>query len=86
MPLLHTVPSTAVLPMDRHLDTDSIFSLSTLNQKPIDLIQTLESLTAHHLGTAMDPPSQDHSWPVLTTSAPTRSKSSMKLPNEFQSS
>ena len=34
----------------------------------------------------MDPPSQDHSWPVLTTSAPTRSKSSMKLPNEFQSS
>ena len=69
MPLLDTVPSTAVLPMDRHLDTDSIFSLATLHQTPIELIQALDSPTSHHLGTAMDPPSQDHSWPVLTTSA-----------------
>jgi len=44
----------------------------------------LETPTARHLATAMDPPSHNHSWRVLiTTSDLTKSKSSMKLPEEI---
>ena len=81
MPIINAVPSIDVLRMDRHLDTATILKLpTTLHQTPT-LTQTLDTRTARHLATAMDPPSQDHSWRVvLTSSALTRSRSSMKLP------
>ena len=57
-----------------------IFTLpATLHPVPAHT-QTLETTTVRHLATVMDPPSHDHSWRVLTTSALTKSKSSMKLP------
>ena len=80
--VLDAVPPTAALPMDRYLDTDTrpICTLpSTVHQTPT-LSRILDSPTVRHLARVMDPPSQDHSWRVVTTSALTRSKSSMKLP------
>jgi len=69
--------------MDQHLEEDTIFALSTtLHQAPAHN-QTLDSPTARHLATAMDPPSHDHSWRVVLTSDLTKSKSSMKLPEEI---
>jgi len=43
----------------------------------------LDGPTALQLATAMDPPSHNHSWRVLSTSDLTKSKSSMKLPEEI---
>jgi len=69
--------------MDQHLEEDTIFTLpTTLHQGPAHT-QTLDTPTARHLATAMDPPSHNHSWRVVTTSDLTRSKSSMKLPEEI---
>ena len=69
--------------MDQYLEGQTIFALpTTLHQTPTH-IQTLDLSTAHHLATAMDPPSHDHSWRVVTTSDLTTSKSSMKLPEEI---
>ena len=66
--------------MDQHLDTDTIFTLpTTLHQTPTHT-HTLDGPTARHLATAINPPSQNHSWRVVTTSDLTKSKSSMKLP------
>ena len=69
--------------MDQHLETDTIFTLpATLHQTPTHT-QTLDTPTARHLATAIDPPSQNHSWRVVTPSDLTKSKSSMKLPEEI---
>ena len=69
--------------MDQYLEGETIFSLSTtLHQAPAHT-QTLDTPTAHHLATAMDPPSLNHSWRVVTTSDQTKSKSFMKLPEEI---
>ena len=69
--------------MDQHLEEDTIFTLpTTLHQTPIHT-QTLEPPTARQLATAVDPPSHNHSWRVVTTSDLTKSKSSMKLPEEI---
>ena len=69
--------------MDQHLDTDTIFTLqTTLRQTPTHT-QTLDTPTVHHLATAMDPTSHDLSWRVVATSDLTKSKSSMKLPEEI---
>jgi len=70
--------------MDQHLDQDTIFTLpTTLHQTPTHT-QTLETPTARHLATAIDPPSHDHSWRVVTTTSDlTKSKSSMKPPEEI---
>ena len=69
--------------MDQHLETDTTFTLpTTLHQTPTHT-QTLEKSTARHLATAIDPPSHDHSWRVVTTSDLTNSKSSMKLAEEM---
>ena len=65
--------------MDQHLD-HTIFTLkTTLHQTPTHT-KTLDLSTARLLATAMDPPSHDHSWRVVTTSDLTKSKSSTKLP------
>jgi len=69
--------------MDQHLEEDTIFTLpTTLHQTPTQK-QTLDTPTARQLATAMDPPSHNHSWRVLNTSDLTKSKSSMKLPEEI---
>ena len=69
--------------MDQHLEEDTIFKLTTtLHQTPTHT-QTLDTPTARHLATAMDPPSHNHSWRVVTPSDLTKSKSSMKLPEEI---
>ena len=69
--------------MDQHLEEDTIFTFpTTLHQTPTHT-QTLDMTTARHLATAMDPPSHDHSWRVVTNSDLTKSKSSMKLPEEI---
>ena len=52
---------------------------ATLDQIPTHT-QTLDTPTARHLATAMDPPSHNHSWLVVTASDLTKSKSSMKPP------
>ena len=64
--------------VDQHLEEDTIFTLPTPTHT-----QTLDMTTARHLATAMDPPSHNHSWRVVTTSDLTKSKSSMKLPEEI---
>ena len=69
--------------MDQHLEEDTVFTLpTTLHQAPTHT-QALDTPTAHHLATAMDPPSHNHSWRVVTASDLTKSKSSMKLPEEI---
>jgi len=69
--------------MDQHLEEGTIFELpTTLHQTPTQT-QTLDGPTARHLATAMDPPSHNHSWRVVTSSDLTKSKSSMKLPEEI---
>ena len=69
--------------MDQHLEMDTIFTFTTtLHQTPTHT-QSLDTPTARHLATAMDPPSHLHSWRVVTTSDLTKSKSSMKLPEEI---
>ena len=68
--------------MDHYLEEDGIFTLATtLHQTPTHT-QTLDAPTARHLATAINPPSHDHSWQVVITSDLTKSKSSMKLPEE----
>jgi len=69
--------------VDQHLVEDTILALpTTLHQTPTHT-QTLDPPTARHLATAMDPPSHNHSWRVVTASNLTKSKSSMKLPEEI---
>ena len=69
--------------MDQHLEEDTIFTLqTTLHQTPIHT-HTLDMTMARHLATALDPPSHDHSWRVVTNSDLTKSKSFMKLPEEI---
>ena len=69
--------------MDQHLEEDTIFTLqTTLHQTPTHT-QTLDTPTARHRVTAINPPSHDHSWRVVITSDLTKSKSSMKLPEEI---
>ena len=70
--------------MDQHLETDSIFTLqTTLHQTPTHT-QTLDTPTARQLATAINPPSRDHSWRVVTTASDlTKSKSSMNLREEI---
>ena len=81
--MIEDIPSTAALPLDQDLEEDTIFTLSTtLHQTPTHT-QTLDPPTARHLATATDPPSHNHSWRVVTTSDLTKSKSSMKLPEEI---
>jgi len=69
--------------MDQHLE-DTIFAFTTtLHQTPTHT-QTLDTPTVRHPATAMDHPSHDHSWrAVISTSDLTKSKSSMKLPEEI---
>ena len=67
--------------MDQDLET-ILKLVTTLHQTPTHT-QTLETPTARHLATAMDPPSHDLSWRVVTVSDLTKSKSSMKLPEEI---
>jgi len=54
---------------------------ATLHQTPTHT-QTLGTPTARHLATAINPPSRNHSWRVVTPSDLTKSKSSMKLPEK----
>jgi len=70
--------------MDQHLEEDTIFTLpTTLHQTPTHT-HALETPTARHLATAMDPPLQNHSWRVvITTSDLTKLKCSMKLPEKI---
>jgi len=69
--------------MDQHLEQDTIFTLpTTLHQAPTHT-HTLDPSTVRHLATAIDPPLQNHSWRVVTPSDLTKSKSSMKLPEEI---
>jgi len=69
--------------MDQNLE-DKIFTLpATLHQTPIHSLG-LDTPTAHQpLATAITPPSHNHSWRVVPTSDLTKSKSSMKLPEEI---
>ena len=69
--------------MDQHLEEETILKLpTTLHQTPTQT-QTLDTPTAHHRVTAINPPSHGRSWRVITTSDLTKSKSSMKLPEEI---
>ena len=65
--------------MDQHLE-DTIFTLPAMLHQTPTHTQTLDTPTARHLDTAIDPTSHDHSWLVVTTSDLTKSKSTMKLP------
>ena len=69
--------------MDQHLEEDTIFTLTTTFRQAPPHTQTLDTSTVRQLATAMDRPSQTHSWRVVTTSTLTKSKSSMKLPDEI---
>jgi len=70
--------------MDQHLEEDTIFTLpTTLHQAPAQTPCTLDTPTARHLATAIDLPSHNHTWGVVGTSDLTKSKSSMKLPEEI---
>ena len=64
--VISAVPFTAALTMDQ--DLEAILSLPTTLHQTTNHTQTLEVSTARHLGTALDPPSHDHSWRVVTTS------------------
>jgi len=68
--------------VDHHLETDPILKLATTLHQTPNHTQTLETTTACHLATALDPPSHNHSWRVVSTSDLTKWKSSMKLPEE----
>ena len=81
MLIREAIPSAAALPMDQHLEEDTIFTLpATLHQTPTHT-HNLDTPTARHLATAMDHSS--HSLQVVATSDLTKSKSSMKLPEEI---
>ena len=66
--------------MEQHSEEDTIFTLSTTLRQAPALTLTLDTTTVRHLATAMDPPSHNHSWQVLTTSALMKSKFFTKLP------
>ena len=79
------MPSTAAI-MDQHLEEDTMLKLPTKLHQTSTLTQTLDTPTARHLATAMDPLSHDHFWRVvITTSNLTKSKSSIKLPEGIAS-
>jgi len=69
--------------MGQHLEKDGIFPLPTTLHQTLNHTHTLDTPTARHLATALDPPSQNHFWRVVTTSDLTKSKSSMKPPEEI---
>ena len=70
--------------MDQYLEEDTIFTLpTTLHQTLTHTLQDLDTPTARHLDTAMDTTPHNHSWRVVATSDLTKSKSSMKLPEEI---
>ena len=69
--------------MDQHLEEDTILTFTTTLHQTPTRTQALDTPTARTLATAMDPPSHNHSWRVVTTSDLTKSKSSMKLPEEI---
>ena len=69
--------------MDQHLDQDTIFTLRTTMHQTPTRTQTLDTPTARHLATAIGPPSHNLSWGAVITSDLTKSKSSMKLPEEI---
>jgi len=69
--------------MDQALEEDPHFPLPTMLHQTPSHTQALDTPTARHLATAMDHPSQNHSWRVVTTSDLTKWKSSMKLPEEI---
>jgi len=69
--------------MDQHLEMDTIFTLPATPHQAPALTQTSDMPTARHPATAMDLPSHNHSWRVVTTSDLTKSKSSMKLLEEM---
>ena len=69
--------------MDQHLEEYTTFTLPTTLHQTTTHTQTLAPPTARQLATAIDPPSHDHSWPVVSSSDLTKSKCSMKLPEEI---
>ena len=70
--------------MDQYLEEDGIFTLPTMLHQTPTHTQNLDTPTARHLATAINPPSHDHSWRVATTTSDlTKLKSSMKLPEEI---
>ena len=84
MALPELFPSTVVAAMDQHLDMDTIFTLLTSLHQTLIPTQALDTPTAHHLATVLDPPSLSHSWRVVCTSNLTRWKSSMKALKEIE--
>jgi len=69
--------------MDQHLEEDSMLALAATPHQTPTHTHTLDTPTARQLATAMDRPSHNHSWRVVTTSDLTKSKSFMKLPEEI---
>jgi len=57
-----------------------MLKLPTKLHQTSTLTQTLDTPTARHLATDMDPLSHDHSWREVTSFNLTKSKSSIKLP------
>ena len=85
--IIEVIPSTLAITMDQPLEEDTIFTSLTTLHRTLDLTHTLETPTAHHLATVMDPPSPSHSWRVLVTASNlTRWKSSMKPLEEIEES
>ena len=59
-------PSTLALPMDQHLEEDTIFTLQNTSHQRLIPTQTLDKPTAHQLVTVLEPSSSCHSWQVVT--------------------
>jgi len=69
--------------MGQYLEEDTIFTFPAMLQQTPNHTQTLDTTTARHLATAMDPPSHNHWWREANTFDLTKLKSSMKLPEEI---
>ena len=80
------VPSKLALPLDHHLEVDTIlpFMFKTLKAQKFFPTQTLDTPTAHHLATVIIPLSPSHSWRVVKNSILTKWKSSMKALEEIK--
>ena len=70
--------------MDQRLEEDMIFTLLASPHQTQSPTQTLDSTTAHHLATIMDPPPPSHSWRVVAAFNLTKWKSFMKLPEGIE--
>ena len=66
--------------MDQHLEEQTIFALATTPHQTLIARQTLDTLTACHLATVIDPPSLNHSWRVVSSFNLTKWKSFTTLP------